>query len=259
MTAPRVYKTEAVVLKRFSLGEADRILTLYTPNLGKLHAIAKGVRRTKSRLGGHVELFTRSALMLAHGQNLDVLTGAQTLDSFLPLRDDLQRTSWGIYAIELVEQFTADQVENFPLYRLLVETLHRLCDAPDGELVLRYFELQLLRLVGFQPQLQRCVLCSERLTPTMNGFSPQAGGMLCPSCIPPDRAIRRLSPNTLKVLRFLQSSDYPGAVRLRLTDPLHIEVAGALREYIRFHLEHEPRSLSFLDTLRRQNLIHLPG
>src|SRR3990170_1910395 len=180
MTAPRVYKTEAVVLKRFNLGEADRILTLYTPNLGKIRAIAKGVRRTKSKMGGHVELFTRSALMLAHGQNLDVLTQAQTLDSFLPLRDDLQRTAWGIYVIELVDQFTADNQENYPLYKLLIETLHRLCEAPDGELVLRYLELQLLRLAGSQPQLQRCPACREKLTPIANGFSPEAGGVLCP-------------------------------------------------------------------------------
>src|SRR3990172_2229519 len=144
MTQPRVYKTEAVVLKRHTLGEADRILTLYTPNFGKIRAIGKGVRRTKSRLGGHVELFTRSALMLAHGQNLDILTQAQTLDSFLPLREDLRRASWALYTIELVDRFTADHIENFPLYRLLVETLHRLCDARDADLTLHYYELQLL-------------------------------------------------------------------------------------------------------------------
>src|SRR3990172_550490 len=190
--------------------------------------------------------------MLAHGQNLDVLTGAQTLDSFLPLRDDLQRTSWALYVIELIDQFTADNQENFPLYRLLIETLHRLCDAPDGELVLRYFELQLLRLAGYKPQLQRCTVCREKLTPITNGFSPEAGGMLCPSCISPKRPIRRLSPNALKVLRFLQNADYTDAMRLRLNKSLHGEVAGALREYIRYYLEREPRSLSFLDTLRQE-------
>src|SRR3989304_6308774 len=131
MTRPRVYKTEAIVLKRISVGEADSIFTLYTPNLGKIKAVARGVRKPKSKLGGHLEPLTQSALVLAKGQNLDIITQSQTIESFLPLRNDLHRTSCGLYAAELMDSFCAEQVENPAIYKLLHSTLLWLCEAPS--------------------------------------------------------------------------------------------------------------------------------
>ena len=148
MARPRVYKTEAIVLKRTDLGEADSIITLYTPNLGKIRAVAKGVRRPKSKLGGHLDLLTQSALLLAQGRNLDIITQSQTIESFLPLKSDLRHISCALYLAELVDQFTAEQVENHPIYELLHTNLLWLCRTRNCELVLRHFELQLLRHLG---------------------------------------------------------------------------------------------------------------
>ena len=125
--------------------------------MGKIRAIAKGVRRPKSKLGGHLELLNHSALMLARGQNLDIITQGQTISSFLPLRSDLWRSSLAMYAAELVEQFTAEHVENYPIYKLLLNTLRRLCDGQSTELALRYFELKLLAYLGYKPQLHQCL------------------------------------------------------------------------------------------------------
>ena len=111
MPRPRVYKTEAIVLRHDPLGDTDKILTLYTPYLGKLRAVAKGVRRPTSKLAGHVEPLTRSAMMIARGRNLDIVTQSHTIDSFVSLRDDLVRTTQAIYSTELLELFT---VENDP-------------------------------------------------------------------------------------------------------------------------------------------------
>jgi len=159
MTKPRTYQTGAIIIKKIKLGEADRILTLYTPHLGKIQAVAKGVRRPRSKLAGHLELLTHSLVSLARGRNLDTIIGSQTINSFLLLKSDLQLTSYALYATELVEQFTADHIENYPLFRLLLETLECLCQAGNKELVLRYFELHLLNEVGYRPQLQQCVSC----------------------------------------------------------------------------------------------------
>ena len=120
MSRPRNYQTEAVIIKKTKLGEADRILTLYTPDMGKIQAVAKGVRRPKSKLAGHLELLTHSQVTLARGRNLDTITGSQTIDAFLPLKTDLWLTSYGLYVIELVNQFTADHVEDEALFRLLL-------------------------------------------------------------------------------------------------------------------------------------------
>jgi DNA repair protein RecO (recombination protein O) len=93
MSKPRTYQTEAIIIKKVKLGEADRILTVYTPQLGKIRAIAKGVRRPKSKMAGHLELLTHSLVSLARGRNLDTITGCQTINSFLPLKTNLERTA----------------------------------------------------------------------------------------------------------------------------------------------------------------------
>jgi DNA repair protein RecO (recombination protein O) len=139
MSRPRNYQTEAIIIKKTKLGEADRILTLYTPQLGKIQAVAKGVRRPRSKMSGHLELLTHSLVSLARGKNIDTVTGTQTINSFLPLKSDLRLTSYALYVTELVNQFGAESLENQPLFELLRQTLHRLCLGGDSELVLRYF------------------------------------------------------------------------------------------------------------------------
>jgi len=252
MTTPRVYKTQAIVLRRMNLGEADRILTLLTPNLGKMRAIAKGVRRPKSKMGGHLELLSHSALMLARGKNLDIITQSETIDSFLPLRGDLWRASLALYAAELVDQFTPEHVENYPVFRLLLNTLRWLCEAQNGELTLRYFEVNLLGHLGYRPQLHECLICHTPLEPVINFFSASGGGVLCPRCRHQEPLAQPISLNALKVMRFLQDQEYATASRVRLTAELSRELEGLMRHYIRYLLEREVRSAEFLDQLRRE-------
>jgi len=248
MTKPRNYQTEAIIIKKIKLGEADRILTLYTPHLGKIQAVAKGVRRPRSKMAGHLELLTHSLVSLARGRNLDTVTGSQTINSFLPLKSDLELISCGLYALELVDQFTADSVENQPLFKLLLETMHQLCLGSGSELILRYFELQLLNLVGYRPRLGECVSCHAPLKPVINSFSPQAGGVLCPNCPNEQAFTYPLSVNVLKVLRWLQSGDYSSASKLRMNPELSRQVKGVLRHYMKYLLEREVKSTAWLDT-----------
>lgn len=257
MRPPRVYKTEAIVLKHTKLGEADHILTLYTPYLGKIRAVAKGARRPGSRLGGHVELLTHTSLLVAKGQNLDIITQAQTIESFLPLREDLWRIGCGLYAAELVEQFTPDHQENQPLFHLLHSVLDLIGAAPTaagGGLVLRAFELHLFGHLGYRPQLRECLGCRRPLELGQHSFSASAGGTLCPPCAEAEPMVRPLSPAALKVLRFLQDNPLSAALRLRAPAALMADLEATLREYITYLLEREPRSAAFLDTLRRQAL-----
>ena len=252
MTAPRVYQTEAIIIRRTKLGEADRIITLYTPGLGKLKAVAKGARRPKSKLGGHVELLTHSQLMLALGRNLDIITQAQTIDNFLPLKDDLERVSRGLYILELVDSFTAERIENRCLFDLLLDTLHQLSQASDGELVLRYFELHLLDYLGYRPQLQRCASCGSTLQPVANFFSPSQGGVLCHDCGYQEPIARPLSLNALKVLRLWQNCNYATAFRVKMKPELSSELEQVMREYIKYLLERQLKSTAWLDRLKRE-------
>lgn len=251
MSKPRNYQTEAIIIKKAKLGEADRILTLYTPELGKIQAVAKGVRRPKSKMAGHLELLTHSLVSLARGRNLDTITGSQTINSFLTLKSDFGLTSYALYATELVNQFTADHIENRPLFRLLLETMEKLCQPGDSELVLRYFELHLLNEVGYRPQLQQCVACHQPLKPITNSFSSSAGGMLCPNCCRSQALPYSLSVNALKVLRLLQSSNYSTVSRVKMNPPLSQELETVMRDYLKYLLEREVKSAVFIkDTLR---------
>jgi len=252
MTKPRNFQTEALIIKKIKLGEADRILTLYTPYLGKIRAVAKGVRRPRSKLAGHLELLTHSLVSLARGRNLDTIIGSQTINSFLPLKSDLQLSSHALYATELVDQFTAEHIENCPLFQLLLETMHRLCLNNSNELVLRYFELHLLDQVGYRPQLQQCVSCHQPLEPVTNSFCPSAGGILCPNCSQNQPLTRPVSVNALKVLRLLQSSDYDIVVKLRMNQELYHQLEMVIRDHLRYLLEREVKSATWLDALRER-------
>jgi len=255
MTRPRVYKTEAIVLKRRAQGEADSIFTLYTPNFGKIRVVARGVRKPKSKLGGHLEPLTRSALVLAKGQNLDIITQGQTIEPFLPLRDDLWRTGCAIYAAELVDQFCAEQSENYHVYKLLHSTFLWLCEAPNAELVLRTFELHLLNHLGYRPELYQCINCRTKLEPEGNLFSASGGGVLCPACAGAEPVTRPISTDALKVMRFLLSQEQSSRRRLLMRQELSQELEQLLRVYIRYLLEREVKSVDFLDRLRNPSYL----
>jgi DNA repair protein RecO (recombination protein O) len=252
MTKPRNYQTEAIIIKKTKLGEADCILTLYTPHLGKIQGFAKSLRKPKSKMAGHLELLTHSLVSLARGRNIDTITGSQTINSFLPLKSDLELTSYALYATELVNQFTADNVEDYPLFELLLETMHNLSRGGNNEIILRYFELHLLDTVGYRPQLQQCVSCRSVLKDTTNSFCPGAGGMLCPNCTQSQPLTYPLSPKAQKVLLLLQNSDYSIVSELEIDPELSHQLEMVMRNYLRYLLEREVKSTAWLDTLRGQ-------
>jgi DNA repair protein RecO (recombination protein O) len=259
MPEPRNYQTEAVVIKKTKLGEADTILTFFTPQLGKIQGFAKSLRKTKSKMAGHLELLTHSQVSFARGRNLDTITGSQTINGYLPLKNDLWLTSCGLYIAELVNQFTAEHQEHYSLYKLLLESLNYLCCEDNKELVLRYFELHLLHSVGYRPQLRQCVACHRELEPVENYFSPSAGGILCPGCSYEHPAAYNLSVNAQKVLRLLQNSDYSTASRVKIDAGLARELENVISGYLRHLLEKEVKSAAWLDTLREQRAQYSPS
>jgi DNA repair protein RecO (recombination protein O) len=250
----RVYRTEAVVLRHSDFGEADRLLTVYTPYMGKLRLLAKGVRKPTSRKAGHLESFTRTQLLIARGRNLDIITQAEIIEPYVALRQDLWRLSHAYYVAELVDRFSEEQSENHPLYRLLCDVLGWICDSSDLALTMRFFELHMLSLVGYRPQLFDCPGCNARLEPVTNFFSAEAGGALCPRCGEGEREARAISLGALKVLRYLQTHEYTECARLQLRKATHSELEEVLQNYLVHILERRLKSVEFLDILRRGGL-----
>jgi DNA repair protein RecO (recombination protein O) len=253
MSDPREYKTEAIVIRKTKLGEADNILTFFTPRLGKIQGFAKSLRKTRSKMAGHLELLTHSEVAFSRGRNVDTITGAQTVNAFVPLKNDLWLTSCGLYVAELVNQFTPEHQENEPLFQLMLDTLQRLCQQNNRELTLRYFEVHLLESAGYRPQLRECVACHKSLEPVANAFSAAAGGMLCPACSTASQSFSfPLSVNAQKVLRLLQSDDYNTASRVKIDAELARELENVLSGYLKHLLERELKSAVWLESLREQ-------
>jgi len=252
--ASRVYQTDAIIIKRHKFAEADRLLTLFTADHGKVRAIAKGAMRPGSKLGGNVELLTHSRLMLARGRNLDIVTQAQAIDTFLPVRESLELMACGFYLSELVDTFTEENVEDKDLFELFLSTLRELAAAEDGERIIRYFELRLLDREGYRPQLQKCANCSSKLLPEVNYYSPVQGGVLCRTCGYPDISARTISVNALKVLRFWLNSDFANANRVKISTELARELKTLMRENVKYILEKQLKSIEWLDRMANGEL-----
>jgi DNA repair protein RecO (recombination protein O) len=245
----RVYRTEAVIIRRGDFGEADRLLTLITPQ-GKRRVVAKGARKTTSRLAGHIELFTHATLLLAVGRNLDIVTQSVILHGFDNLRGDLKRIGAAYYAAELIDRLLEEEDENRPAFDLLVATLGALDTGPNVDLALRFYELHLLGYMGYRPQLYHCASCQEPLTEETNRFSPPAGGALCPRCAAADRAALPMSLSAFKLLRFLQAQPLHAIERLNISNPTRAEAEKLLRAYIRRMLERDLKSVAFLEEIQ---------
>jgi DNA repair protein RecO (recombination protein O) len=246
----RVYRTEAIVLRRRDFGEADRLLTLFTPERGKIAALAKGARKPTSRKSGHVELYSRVQMLVAQGRDLDIVTQAEMVDAYRPLREDLLRTSYATYCVELLDKFTAEAEENHPLYDLLAATLGWLCDARDLQLVTRYYELQMLSLSGYQPQFFRCALRGETIQAEDQFFSPADGGVLCPACGAGRGGALPISMAALKLLRYFQSNGFERVAALKVRPMVHAELEHVLGRYITHLLERQLKSVQFLKLVR---------
>jgi DNA repair protein RecO (recombination protein O) len=259
MPRPRVYKTPAIVLRQRRLGEADKIVTLYTSHYGKVDAVAKGVRRTKSRLAGHLEPLTLGSYLLAEGRELDIVTQAETVDAYPGLRADLDRLSRGLYCAELVDRLTPEKSEGAPIYRLLEATLGLLDRESSLDLAVRFFELRLLDELGYRPLLERCAVCNRVLEPVPNYWSPAAGGVVCSSCTGEALSLAPLSVNGLKLLRLLQRVPFAEVARVRLSGALSAELQACLEQQVHFVLDREVRSARFVETLRRDALMHPPA
>lgn len=239
-------------------GEADRILTIMTPQAGKLRVIAKGARKITSRKAGHVELFTRVKLLLARGRNFDIVSQAETIEPYRAVREDLLRSSYGHYLCELVDAFAQEGSEDSALYDLLAEGLSWLAEAHDPALAGRYFEMRLLAQTGYRPQLFRCARTGDAIAielPNLTSvaFSPLEGGVLSPPVARFARDAFSVPVAALRLLRVLQVQPFAALSDLDISPAAHAQAELVMRRYLQFVLERTMRSTHFLRLLESEN------
>jgi len=249
---PRLYVTDAIVLSRFDYGEADRIMTLFTPAHGKFKVIAKGVRRTTSRLGGALEPLAELTVALARGRTFDVVTQVEVAHAWLRLRDSLESTATAWYLAELADRSIEERHETEGLYALLKHAYELLDAGMAPHRVARWYEMHLADELGIRPEVDRCVECDRMLEPDERfRWVPPLGGVLCWRCPGPPEERAGLSVEALKLLKAYQKMDIEALAGLRLQPAVEREVEGAMRDFLHVSLERDARSLGFLDEVRR--------
>ncbi|MBI4032873.1 DNA repair protein RecO [Candidatus Berkelbacteria bacterium] len=229
-------KTRGIVLKRRSQGEADRVVTVLAPRLGKFSAIAKGARRITSRLGGHLELFSVVDFVLTEGRTWYIVSAAETVTTFPVLRTSLPAAQAAGHFVRLINRFIPEG-EDAPLaYDRLEQALAALPETPSS-LVLRQFEWQLLLLGGLQPELRQCSHCGSALDPIQLGLCPTRGGALCPNCQTSEAVHLPVSADTVKVLRLFERSPATFASRLTVSPRVEQELERVTKAFIEHALE----------------------
>jgi DNA repair protein RecO (recombination protein O) len=234
-----LYRDTGVVLRTYRLGEADRIVVLFTERHGKVRAVAKGIRKTKSKFGARLEPTSHVALQLYEGRELDIVTQAETVDHFRRIRDDLDRIAKASAMLEAVDQLAQEREPNPRLYQMLLGALRSL-SAHDPPLVVPSFFLKALALEGFRPLVEQCVECGAEQP--LVAFDFESGGVLCDGC----RRGQALSPAALALLQQVLGGQLGAALNEPVSAATH-EVSHLATASFEHHLERRLRSVTLLD------------
>ena len=248
---PRSYRTEAIVLRSFNEGEADRVLIILTPALGRVRVRVRGARRVTSRLGGHVDVLNHARLSLALGHRSDVVTGAESIESFGQLKADLDRLATAIYLAEVAYALVPEDAPHPVAFSVLLGALRSLDAGAGIAAVTHHTELRLLDDAGYMPELHRCLGCGKEIEQGDHRFAPSLGGVVCTSCRVGHGRLLPLSIDALKVLRHFARSRLEQASALSLPTGLSRELEAVLASALHEVLEREMRTSAFVDHLRR--------
>lgn len=258
-----LYKVKAIVLGGRDIGEADKIITLYSEERGKIKAVAKGIRKTKSKFGSSLELFTLSRLLIyskndymkqvrlagsSRHNSLDIISDAQIQDSFKNLRKDLAGFAYGNFLVELVDRLTGEgEPGGQRMFHLLKEFLG-LCKELSSTRVLIYgFTFRLFNTLGYYPRIDKCVVCSTAVKSGRDSnFSVSQGGILCNSCKKVDGSVSPLSTPSLQYFKQLMRMEPRRLSRLKILPYCEREMENIVQDYLDFYLEKNMVSFSFL-------------
>lgn len=239
------FKTQGIVLKRMNFGEADRILTILTERFGKIKAIARGVRKGKSKLAGHLEPFMFLDLQLHEGKTFYTVTGSVIGAEFSSIHSDLKKTSQAFYLAELVDKFMPEHQKTDEVFNLFSKALGYL-DKNERGFLLRIFELKIIEASGFHPELYECVHCKNKLIEGENFWDAVEGGVVCGNCQAKTHHGREISNQLIKLFRLIEKSDFSILERLNIAKSLENEAENILSAYIESVLEKDVKSRGFM-------------
>lgn len=256
-------RARAIVIRTQNLGETDKIITFYTPYFGKVRAVARGVRRPKSRFGGSLELLNYGELVFFERPNKDlqIINSFDIIDTFNKLRDNLTKTVYCFYIAELVGLVVSENDANPRTFRLLLHVLPSMGNVDDPELLTHAFELQLLALVGYKPELGRCVVCNNSMDKSPLGnrapivhFVPRLGGIACRKCSSKESSAIKLSQGSCALMKRIQTLKFSNINRFRAYEQNCREIRFVISAFIAYHFERPIKSWELIDDVTEKKL-----
>lgn len=247
-------KVEAIVLRTIDYGESHKILTLLTATFGKIAVMARGAKRPASQLGSISQPFTYGSYLLIIGdRGMGTVSQAESIDSFRKIREDLFKTAYASYMMELVERFTEEREPSAGLFLLALTLLSYLADGKDPDILLRLAEIKMLDYAGIRPELFHCASCGRKVESAVR-FSIIHGGPLCGDCQQSDERAIWIKPATLRLLQTFQAMDVRRLGEINVGEDVRRQMKTIMRQYYDEYSGAQLRTRAFLDQLHKYEL-----
>lgn len=252
MSSPRTYKTKGIVLKSIDLNEADKIITIFSKDSGKISAIAKGIRKTGSKFGARLEPFTYVDLFIHKGRSLDIITQAEIISPFLKIKADFDKITYGLAILDLIDKVSQEGEVNRNLFTLFISALETL-DLLDKNVELFYvaFQLKLMAVSGYLPRFSSCVSCHTKFDDLENlRFSFEGGGIICLDCGLADSFAYSISKNAFCVLGELTKANREKIIQSQISDETLKEISSLMKKYVNYHLGFRVKSFEYMEKIQ---------
>jgi len=247
-----LYKTEGIVLKSIEYGDADKIATIYTKNYGKVQAIAKGIRKTKSKFGSSLEILTYAVFLFYKGKNIDTISQSEILESFFSTSKEVIKFAFATNCAEIVNKLTEEGETNFSLFNLLKEALHYLKETNDPKLLTLSFKWKVISVLGYKPSFKLCCRCNKRVGAQKMGeyFSVKDGGIICNECVSKDnKDYRPVSNYFAKLVNKILITPLSIISNYTIPEKRMKELEEVTESYLTYHSEKSFKTDKFLKSL----------
>jgi len=244
-----VIKTKGIIIKRINLGEADKILTIITGDRGKIRVVARGVRRPNAKLSGFLELFRYNDYLLAEGRNLDIITGAATIESFRQISLNLRKIGLAYYVAEIIDKLVEETQEADRVFDLVYAVFKEInSNRLPLDFIKGFFEFNILSALGFKPELNKCIVCEKPIDPTQKfGFSVMLGGLVDNDHFFSDPQAIVLDQSTAEILCAMANAPLKHFYQKENLSEVTPQVAKISSSFLDYMMEKNLRSKEFLE------------
>lgn len=246
-----IQTSDGIILKKQNLRETSLILTLLTKDFGKISGIMKGARGPKAAIGNNPQVFSLNNIVFYERKrgNLNSISQCDLKDFFEPIRNDLEKTVYADYFLELVDSVIIEGDVNKDVYDLLLNSLMLLSKPASAKRVTRIFEIKLMDMSGFMPEFKECLSCGKPIQQDTK-FSLRLGGLLCDNCQTKDRNSIKLSKGTVNFIERVRRSPFGLVSRIKVSQNVGKELEHFLRRFVDYHIQRELKTVEFLKKIR---------